>query len=700
MKRSQFRSIGVVLCCALGAVACGDDFNDVPAGAGGSDAAAAGSGGTGGDSDASVDAPGGSGGAAGIGGMAGDAGVAGMAGDGGAAGLGGAGGTAGTGGTAGAGGTAGTGGTSGTGGAAGAAGAGCPAGYDDCDNDASNGCETALDTVANCSGCGDACPTPAHGEAACVNHACGLNCTSPFDDCDNDAANGCETSIDTVSNCGACGTSCPSVANGTPVCTNSACGQDCYNGFDDCDNDAVNGCETGLNTVTNCGACSNACPTGPHGSALCDVGSCVFGCDGGWGNCDNDIGNGCEVDTSTSASHCGSCGNACPDRPFSSPVCQVSTCGIQCDTGRANCDNADANGCEVDTNSDILNCGGCFAQCGTAHGSATCVSGQCAIQCNAGFADCDGDNSNGCETDLSTKYDCGACGHDCLGGNCTNGQCAAWVLATDPERPMRIAVDDDYVYWISKVAARRIAKSGGSASTIATGADMGPGLTVDATRAYWTVFLLTGGVQSAPLGGGSVVTLASNQELPRALAVDATRVYWTYSGGVRRKGLTGLAFVEDIVTTPIGTDAIALDATHVYYLTDDAAVGAVAKVPKAGGTPTVLASNQNRPLELALDDAFVYFTRGGTGDIVRVGKSGASLGTISSGYSFPVGIDVDNAHIFFTDPNTHEVRQMPKTGGASIVRHNTGTYPYAIKISNGIVYWNDATTFQIFAMVK
>jgi hypothetical protein len=62
--------------------------------------------------------------------------------------------------------------------------------------------------------------------------------------------------------------------------------------------------------------------------------------------------------------------------------------------------------------------------------------------------------------------------------------------------------------------------------------------------------------------------------------VDGADVYWTNTGG-----LCGMA--------PPGND------------------GAVMKVGKGGGAPIVLASGQQGPTGLAVDDAFVYWANAG-----------------------------------------------------------------------------------------
>jgi hypothetical protein len=46
------------------------------------------------------------------------------------------------------------------------------------------------------------------------------------------------------------------------------------------------------------------------------------------------------------------------------------------------------------------------------------------IACDAGTADCDGRLSTGCETDVTTRTDCGGCGVTCGDGQiCATGTC-------------------------------------------------------------------------------------------------------------------------------------------------------------------------------------------------------------------------------------------------------------------------------------
>ena len=91
------------------------------------------------------------------------------------------------------------------------------------------------------------------------------------------------------------------------------------------------------------------------------------------------------ADPATNASHCGRCGNACPN----GVPCVGGTC--QCPGGLTGCDGA----C-VDTKTNNAHCGACGEPCGT---DMTCEAGQCLLlECEPGTNDCNGDAGDGCET--------------------------------------------------------------------------------------------------------------------------------------------------------------------------------------------------------------------------------------------------------------------------------------------------------------
>lgn len=67
------------------------------------------------------------------------------------------------------------------------------------------------------------------------------------------------------------------------------------------------------------------------------------------------------------------------------------------------------------------NCGSCINE----HGSSTCVNGKCQPVCDSGWANCNNNTRDGCETKLGTITDCSSCYNICVEGYvCTNRICS------------------------------------------------------------------------------------------------------------------------------------------------------------------------------------------------------------------------------------------------------------------------------------
>ncbi len=147
-----------------------------------------------------------------------------------------------------------------------------------------------------------------------------------------------------------------------------------------------------------------------------DAGGAPVCSSGGGQGCDSVCGGGgltscggsC-VDTSSSASHCGGCGQACATSlAHAQPACVGGACTFSCEGTYSSC-----NGVCADESSDVANCGRCGNRCGSGQ---SCESGMCV--CPGGMQTCGGT----CVDPQSDPSHCGGCDTTCHIG-CSAGQC-------------------------------------------------------------------------------------------------------------------------------------------------------------------------------------------------------------------------------------------------------------------------------------
>ena len=122
---------------------------------------------------------------------------------------------------------------------------------------------------------------------------------------------------------------------------------------------------------------------------------------------------------------------ACPGAPGAEGRCASGACTVTCLAGFGDCDGSATNGCEVNLNTSATHCGRCNNTCVPAGdgGVAACSAGRCSLSCASGRGDCDGNAVNGCETDTTNNTaHCGACGNVCgAGRSCVAGACTVML---------------------------------------------------------------------------------------------------------------------------------------------------------------------------------------------------------------------------------------------------------------------------------
>lgn len=149
--------------------------------------------------------------------------------------------------------------------------------------------------------------------------SCGAGCTS--------------TNLNTgFTSCGTgvCRVTQPNCISGQPhACTPNwaVASPETCNGIDDNCDALIDNVDPALvqSDVNNCGSCGNGCPHSPQNAArACAQGTCTYTCNSGYGDCNQSAIDGCETNLLNDENHCGSCARYC--LPF--VPCTNGHCGI------------------------------------------------------------------------------------------------------------------------------------------------------------------------------------------------------------------------------------------------------------------------------------------------------------------------------------------------------------------------------------
>ncbi len=159
-----------------------------------------------------------------------------------------------------------------------------------------------------------------------------------------------------------------------------------------------------------CGSCGDS-------GDRCEGGECRCGSRDPCASGETCCGTGC-YDLDTDTGHCGGCETDCLSETGNAGgvFCDGGECDyVVCEAGYHDCDGSRSNGCE--TLRDRSNCSGCGDDCTDPSQyphteNQSCPAGACEYDCETGYGDCATDPP-GCDTPLQTEENCAACGDAC-----------------------------------------------------------------------------------------------------------------------------------------------------------------------------------------------------------------------------------------------------------------------------------------------
>jgi hypothetical protein len=327
---------------------------------------------------------------------------------------------------------------------------------------------------------------------------------------------------------------------------------------------------------------------------------------------------------------------------------------------------------------------------------------------------------------------CGSCGHDCLGGACTEGVCQPVVLYTG-DTPVSIVVDGPTLY----VAVQTVLVNAGYVFRCTT-ADCMASMTVLASGELepWVAVKQDGGIYWANLGGsntaidpGSVMGCRANA-CPEAgptsytpdgggmegginvggLAADETYLYWseTFGPGSDHSAIYSCVPSECAATRATLQPgfgfvfALTLDSNYLYWIAAGPNEVHRCELPSCGGSPQIVAyipapTDKTVGLSgIALYGENAYWTDGldDGGTVYGCPSSGcppSGPSIVAKDQSDPALIAADDSGVYWANTGDGTIRRCSLQGcteAAVIAR----TYaPFAVALDAVSVYFTSSS---------
>ncbi len=315
-----------------------------------------------------------------------------------------------------------------------------------------------------------------------------------------------------------------------------------------------------------------------------------------------------------------------------------------------------------------------------------CTAGESRCEANGKLSVC----TNGAWQVSSENFNfnpdhCGGCGHSCLGGDCSAGQCQPIAIAVSESTPTGLTVDGNYVYFASARSGfiKRVEKSG--AAIPETLANNRTGWPRDIVMAAGNLFFTEGPYVYRLVPDGS--------KLPEVWynMVWSSGTAWELATDSGQAGVTAAA-----------TSVMWWDPDYVMYGAAAAATVQGSKVEQGG---------PGDPGDVVLDKSFFFWSRRGNGHnngYVRAStrSSSPTAATIAT-IGHPVALAFDGSYLYWAsagidDEATDDTTDVkPKSGSIYRSAYVTGTAtwqapqllvkdiqsPWDIVVDENWVYW-------------
>ncbi len=322
-----------------------------------------------------------------------------------------------------------------------------------------------------------------------------------------------------------------------------------------------------------------------------------------------------------------------------------------------------------------------------------------------------------CGDTRSDRANCGRCGHDCRGGECTAGACQPVTLATSPSRVGLLIADGSELYWVMRgdpsTGHCPLSDCYGGPKTVPSPPEV-TGLAVASGTAFWTntetdpsgnkTSGLFVGVRGAK---ASVLQKRAGHIVVEPLTRNGS-LYWVdydFSdlnvpiGTYMTCTLPACSDARPIYSAPatrLGEFTVAdgvLYFGYVQSLIADNFIWALGACPVSGcDAPTALTTTNAPPTDLSASGTHVAWrtTEAPISACATPSCAGGAIAVLARGSVWDLALDQDD--VYFIDSSRQTVNRCPISGcgNAPLILADTQRQPTALLVTATDIYW--ATT--------
>ncbi len=316
--------------------------------------------------------------------------------------------------------------------------------------------------------------------------------------------------------------------------------------------------------------------------------------------------------------------------------------------------------------------------------------------------------ASGCVDTQMDTHNCGNCGHDCLGGQCSLGICQPVALTAGDAgvSPWDLAQDDSYLYWTDLVngAISRTSKSGAATALLSSLPGSQPrGIAVDDSAVYWGDLSGIERCSKTTCNSAPVLAAKAQTGAVASLSVDDAHVYWGEEGSqiyAANKYSSAGEMGSVLWEGDASTNLVTTDGVRVYFSASD---GDLRGVGVDGGGPFALNTGGNFTSEgIALSGGSVYwamtnedFSNPMGGYIAGASTAALAPGPVASMQRNPYGVATDGTTLYWTNlPSTPtpsgQIASCTISQCSAAVIAGGYSNPHAIVVDATAVYWTDS----------